>query len=52
VDAIALGTHGKGRMARLVLGSVSEDVLEHSAVPVLLVHPQAAESSASRSLYR
>jgi nucleotide-binding universal stress UspA family protein len=50
VDAIALGTHGKGGMARLVLGSVSEDVLEHSPVPVLLVHPQAAESSASRSL--
>jgi nucleotide-binding universal stress UspA family protein len=38
-DAIALGTHGKGDVQRLVLGSVSEDVLEHSPVPVLLVRP-------------
>ena len=50
VDAIALGTHGKGGLARVVLGSVSEEVLEHSRVPVLLVHSQAASSSGSRAL--
>ena len=50
VDAIALGTHGKGGVARVVLGSVSEDVLEHSPVPVLLVHSQAVSSSGSRAL--
>ena len=50
VDAIALGTHGKGGLARVVLGSVSEEVLEHSPVPVLLVHSQATSSSASRAL--
>jgi len=45
-DGIVLGTHGKGGVARLVLGSESEDVLEHSPVPVLLVRPRAVESSA------
>jgi nucleotide-binding universal stress UspA family protein len=50
VDAIALGTHGKGDMARLVLGSVSEDVLEHSPVPVLLARSHAAASSGSQPL--
>jgi nucleotide-binding universal stress UspA family protein len=44
-DGIALGTHGKGSMARVVLGSVSEDVLEHSPVPVLLARPRAVTSS-------
>jgi len=50
VDAIALGTHGKGGVQRLVLGSVSEDVLEHSPVPVVLARPRAAASSDSRAL--
>lgn len=39
VDAIALGTHGKGGLTRFALGSVSEDVLEHAPIPVLLVPP-------------
>lgn len=37
-DLIALGTHAKAGLSRLVLGSVSEEVLERSTVPVLLVH--------------
>jgi len=37
-DLIALGTHGKMGMSRLVLGSVSEEILERSPIPVLLVH--------------
>lgn len=36
-DLIALGTHAKAGVPRLVLGSVSEAILEHSPVPVLLV---------------
>jgi hypothetical protein len=50
VDAIVLGTHGKGGVARMVLGSVSLDVLEHSQVPVLLVHSQVAAASGSGAL--
>ena len=42
VDTIVLGTHGKSGVSRLVLGSVSEEVLERSLAPVLLVHQQSA----------
>ncbi len=49
VDGIVLGTHGKGGVARLVLGSVSEDVLEHSLVPVLLVRPKAGAAGGARA---
>jgi nucleotide-binding universal stress UspA family protein len=37
-DLIALGTHAKTGVSRLVLGSVSEEILERSPIPVLLVH--------------
>jgi nucleotide-binding universal stress UspA family protein len=46
VDSIAMGTHEKGGLARLVRGSVPEDVLEHSPVPVLLVHHQKVPAPA------
>lgn len=36
-DLIAMATHGRTGVARLVLGSVAEAVLRRSAVPVLLV---------------
>jgi nucleotide-binding universal stress UspA family protein len=39
-DLIALGTHAKTGVSRLVLGSVSEEILESSPIPVLLVHPR------------
>jgi nucleotide-binding universal stress UspA family protein len=37
VDAIVVGSHGKGRLKRLVLGSVSEHVVRHAPCPVLVV---------------
>lgn len=36
-DAIVVGSHGKGRLKRLVLGSVSEHVVHHAPCPVLVV---------------
>lgn len=36
-DAIVLGTHGRTGVRRVLLGSVAEDVLRHSHVPVLVV---------------
>lgn len=36
-DMVIMGSHGHGGLARLVMGSVTNDVLAHCAVPVLLI---------------
>jgi len=36
-DVIVVGSHGKGWFKRVVIGSISEYVLHHSKVPVLVV---------------
>jgi nucleotide-binding universal stress UspA family protein len=38
-DLVALATHGRGGLGRLVYGSVARYVLSQVAVPALLVHP-------------
>jgi len=38
-DLIALSTHGRSGLRRLVLGSVAEQVLRHSRTPVLCFPP-------------
>lgn len=38
--AIAMASHGRGGVKRLVLGSVAERILEQATLPVLLVHPR------------
>jgi nucleotide-binding universal stress UspA family protein len=40
-DAIAMSTHGRTGLSRLVHGSVSEAVVERSPVPVLLYRPDS-----------
>jgi nucleotide-binding universal stress UspA family protein len=40
-DMIVVGTHGRSGLGRLLLGSVSEHVIRHAAVPVLVVRPRA-----------
>jgi len=40
VDCIAMGTHGRTGVGRLVLGSVAEQTLRESPVPVLAVHEE------------
>jgi nucleotide-binding universal stress UspA family protein len=37
VDLVAMSTHGRSGLSRLVMGSVAEEVLRHANVPVLLV---------------
>ena len=44
-DLIAMLTHGRRGLSRAVLGSVAEDVLRASPVPVLLGKPGAAKGS-------
>jgi nucleotide-binding universal stress UspA family protein len=36
-DLLVVGTHGRGRFERLVLGSVSDHVVRHAPCPVLIV---------------
>jgi universal stress protein A len=38
-DLVIVGSHGRGRLGRLLLGSVSEAVTRHAPCPVLVVRP-------------
>ncbi|MBI2939881.1 MAG: universal stress protein [Chloroflexi bacterium] len=42
IDAglLALSTHGRGGLSRLLFGSVAEEVVRHARRPVLLVRPE------------
>jgi nucleotide-binding universal stress UspA family protein len=41
VDAIAMGTHGKSGIRHALVGSVTEQVIRQSPVPVVLIGPGA-----------
>ena len=41
VDLIAIGTHGRHGIGRLVLGSVAEHVIARASKPVLAIRPRA-----------
>lgn len=38
-DVVVLGSHGRGFLGRVLLGSVSEHVVRHAPCPVLVVRP-------------
>jgi nucleotide-binding universal stress UspA family protein len=38
-DMIVVGSHGRGRVGRFVLGSVSDHVIRNASAPVLVVRP-------------
>jgi len=42
IDLIVLGTHGRGGIKKLVLGSVAEGVIESAPCPVLTVGPRVS----------
>ena len=39
IDLIVMGTHGRTGLDRMIVGSVAEDVLRESPVPVVTVRP-------------
>ena len=41
VTLVAMATHGRTGLSRLVMGSVADTVLRQSNLPLLLVRPQA-----------
>lgn len=49
IDLIIMGTHARKGMRRLLLGSVAEEVVRMSPVPVLTVHPQDIEAGAGQA---
>jgi nucleotide-binding universal stress UspA family protein len=44
VDLIAMSTHGRSGLVRLVYGSVADHVLRHAGTPVLLVRSRKAKA--------
>lgn len=44
-DLLALATHGYGKLRCCLMGSITERVLHHSTLPLLIVHPCPAEET-------
>jgi nucleotide-binding universal stress UspA family protein len=42
---IAMATHGRGGIMRLILGSVADEVIRHADIPVLVFHPVGASKN-------
>jgi nucleotide-binding universal stress UspA family protein len=42
VDLVVVGTHGRGGLGKLLLGSVAENILRHASCPVLTVGPKVS----------
>jgi len=48
MDLIAMATHGRGGLARLLLGSIATGVLQRAGTPLLLVRPAHVREPASK----
>jgi nucleotide-binding universal stress UspA family protein len=42
IDLVVMGTHGRGGISRLLMGSVADKVVRAAECPVITVHPQEA----------
>lgn len=43
IELIVIGTHGRTGVKRALIGSVTEDVVRHSEIPVMTVHRNPGE---------
>jgi nucleotide-binding universal stress UspA family protein len=50
VDLIVMSTHGRSGLARLLMGSVAEDVLRRAHCPVMMIKLRDADSDGSRRI--
>jgi nucleotide-binding universal stress UspA family protein len=48
-DVIAMATHGRGGLRRMVLGSVTEHILGATRLPLLIVRPREVETAGEES---
>jgi nucleotide-binding universal stress UspA family protein len=44
-DLIILGTHGRTGLMRVLVGSVTDDVIHHSEIPVLVLHGEGTRTA-------
>jgi nucleotide-binding universal stress UspA family protein len=51
IDLVVMGTHGRGGISRLLMGSVADKVVRAAPCPVLTLHPhdEAATHTASQA---
>lgn len=49
IDLIVIGTHGRGLVGQMLLGSVAERVVRRAKMPVLTVHEVPGRSKSSRA---
>jgi nucleotide-binding universal stress UspA family protein len=47
-DLIVMTTHGRGPLARIWLGSVSDELVRHACIPILFVSPHETEADVGR----
>jgi nucleotide-binding universal stress UspA family protein len=47
VSMIVMATHGRGGLARLVVGSVAEAVLQRVHLPIVMIRPESLRHSAA-----
>lgn len=47
VDVIVLGTHGRGRLATTLLGSVADTVVRRASCPVMIVRSAVRRRAAA-----
>ncbi len=50
-DFVAMATHGRGGLERMLLGSVTEHMLHHTHLPLLVVHAELTEPVAGEELF-